>query len=261
MGSMIVKPVREGFDPTRPNPNPLGGRDADTCLYIAEQIDGYRTKIFNSPINRKARIGQKYKAASSPVAIPIEDAVAPWWSGQVLWLDPTADGGLPHTRPPGYICLPANIHISSLPITLLHERIHLHQKRYPAIWINFVTQNWNMVPWKGKLPEKIESARRINPDLLANPFFIWNNVWVPICLYNDTGNPSLTAASTVWYNPNLKTTSKIAPDGWTEFFGNTLGDEHPWELSAYYISDKTIKCKAKSLLLAFIPSLPTTFIY
>ena len=259
MGSVSTKPVREGFDPNRPNPNPLGGRQAEECLFAAEQIDGYRTAIKNSPINSKARANQKYIAVNI-VNKPITDAVAPWWSGQVLWLDPTADGGLPHTRPPGYICLPANIPMGSLSTTLLHERVHLHQRQYPNLWIKFVEDNWSMTPWFGKLPREIESARRINPDLMANTFFTWNGVWVPVCLYNDIGNPSLSQASTNWYNVKLKTTTRSAPDGWYSFFGHVVDDEHPWELAAYYIADPKLKSPAKDLLMKFVPTLPSTFV-
>jgi hypothetical protein len=260
MGAVATKPLREGFDPTRPSPNPLGGRQADMCLFAAEQIDGYRTAVQNSPINAKARANQKYIATNNLVKIPIEEAVAPWWSGQVLWLEPSADGGLPHTRPPAYICLPANIPSSAVSSTLLHERVHLHQRRYPDLWIKFVGDNWSMIPWFGKLPREIEAARRINPDLLENPLFIWNDTWIPVCLYNDTGAPSLSQASTNWYNVNLKTTTRSAPDGWYSFFGHIADDEHPWELSAYYIADNSTKSVAKDLLMKWVPTLPSSFI-
>jgi hypothetical protein len=260
MGSAPTKPIREGFDPNRPNPNPLGGHQVEECLFAAERIDGYRAAIKNSPINARARANQNYRGAINLVKKPIENAIAPWWSGQVLWLEPTADGGLPHTRPPAYICLPENIPSSALSNTLLHERVHLHQRRYPELWIKFVGANWSMVPWAGKLPKDIEAARRINPDLLADPFFIWNDTWVPVCLYNDVGSPSLNQASTNWYNVNLKTMTRSAPDGWYSFFGHVPDDEHPWELSAYYIADNSIKSPAKDLLMKFVPTLPTSFI-
>ena len=260
MGAIIPKPVREGFDPLRPNPNPLGGRDADMCLYAAEKIDGYRASILKSPLNSKARANQSYNGATTIVKIPIKDAVAPWWSGQVLWLEATADGGLPHTRPPGYICLPKNIDVARVDSVLLHERVHLHQRRYPDIWIKFVKDKWNMEPWTGSLPAEIEKARRINPDLIANPFFIWKKKWVSFAIYDDTGSPSLSATSTNWYNVALKTTTRIPPDGWLDFFGSVLGDEHPWELAAYYVQDASIKSPAKDLLMKAVPKLPKTFL-
>lgn len=262
MGAASVKPLREGFDPDRPNPNPLAGYQADLCLFAAEKIDGYRTQIAKSPVNMKARSGQNYRAAQYAVALPIEnaDSKQPWWSGQVLWMESTADGGLPHTRPPGYICLPKNIPPASLKTTLLHERVHLHQRRYPDKWVQFVGEKWNMKPWNGTLPKEIEQSRRLNPDLLAIPFFIWKNKWVPLCIFNDPGKPSLSNASTVWYNVDLKTTTQLAPEDWSTFFGKVPDDEHPWEISAYYIADPKLKAPAKDLLMAFVPSLPNTFL-
>jgi hypothetical protein len=259
MGSFFSKSTeREGFSISVINPTPLSGHEGDNCLFIADKIDGYREQTKNSPINFKARLGQTYAAAQAYASLEIKPANDPWISGQVIWMNPTADGGLPHTRPPGYICLPVNISASSLSITLLHERIHLHQRLFPSRWIDFVEKNWFMKVWNSTLPSNIEKNRRINPDLLANPFFIWKDTWVPVCLYNDVAKPSLSNASTVWYNTDLKTVSRMAPDGWYEFFGQVTNDEHPWEISAYYISEPNIVSPAKKLLMNFVKKLPPT---
>ena len=261
MGGLFSKKYSEGFDPLRPNPTPLAGHEADNCLFIAEFIDGYRKKVGKSELNSKARYMQNYSAANYFVKTPItESKSGPWWSGQVLWLKSTADGGLPHTRPPGYICLPENISEANLPVTLLHERVHLHQRRYPDIWTVFFKKNWNMKIWDGILPPTIDNKRRLNPDLLPIPFFIWKDTWVPLCLYKDSGSPSLLNASTVWYNSSQKVLSTTAPDGWYEFFGRVPDDEHPWEIAAYYIADPGLKSTAKDLLMKFVPNLPSTFV-
>jgi len=259
MGSFFSKNAeREGFSVSVINPNPLSGHEGDNCLIIADRIDGYRGKTKNSPMNFKARLGQTYASAQAYAPLVIEKANDPWICGQVIWMDPTADGGLPHTRPPGYICLPVTINPNSLSITLLHERVHLHQRMFPSLWINFVRENWFMNVWNNSLPSNIENNRRINPDLLENPFFIWKDTWVSVCLYNDITNPCLGNASTVWYNTDLKTVSRMAPDGWYEFFGQVIDDEHPWEISAYHISDPNIVSPAKKLLMNFVKTLPPT---
>ena len=261
MGGLFSKSYSEGFDPLRPNPPPLSGHEAENCLFISEFIDGYRNKISKSPVNLKARYGQNYRTADYFVKTPItESKSGPWWSGQVLWLKSNADGGLPHTRPPGYICLPENITEAILPMTLLHERVHLHQRRYPDIWTSFFKKSWNMKIWNGILPPEIDNKRRLNPDLLPIPFFIWNDIWVPICLYKDTGNPTLTGAATAWYNSAQKVLSMTAPDGWYSFFGYVPDDEHPWELAAYYIADPRLTAPAKDLLMKLVPTLPSTFV-
>ena len=261
MGGLFSKNYTEGFDPLRPNPTPLGGHEAENCLFIAEFIDGYRKTVSKNQQNSKARQGQQYNATMNLVKTAItEPKSGPWWSGQVLWLKSSADGGLPHTRPPGYICLPENISQANLSSTLLHERVHLHQRRYPDIWTKFFKKNWNMKIWDGILPPDIDNNRRLNPDLLPIPFFIWKDTWVPICLYKDAGNPTLMGASTVWYNSAQKVLSRTAPDGWYEFFGHVPDDEHPWEISAYYIADPGLKAPAKNLLMELVPTLPSSFV-
>jgi hypothetical protein len=253
---------REGFNPSVVNSPPLSGQEASNCLLAAERIDGYRSKVNKSPVNLKARAGQKYVATNDivKVAIPPADTSLPWWSGQVLWMDPTADNGLPHTRPPGYICLPASLKDGPVFLmTLLHERIHLHQRRYPDIWSTLFNRLWNMKEWDGKLPDKLEQNRRLNPDLLPVPFYIWKDTWVPYASFNDPVNPDLNHAPTVWYNVQQGTISKIPPMGWTEYFGKITNDEHPWEIAAYYLSDPKINCKAKTDLQLHIKEIPKSY--
>jgi hypothetical protein len=249
----------EGFDPLRPNPNPLGGHEADICLNIAERIDGYRTAVDTSTMNRKARTGQVYAAEINLVGLEIKESPKPWWSGQVLWLNGSADGGLPHTRPPGYICLPSTINKASLDKTLLHERVHLSQRRYVKEWNAFFEKEWKMKVWSGSLPEKLEESRRLNPDLMQVPFYIWRDKWVTYGAFNDTQNPTLQNASTVWYDIETKVTSKMPPTGWTDFFGPLISDEHPWETSAYLVTDKN-NSPAYKALEAFVKTLPSTYI-
>jgi hypothetical protein len=252
----------QGFSPLKINPPPLGGYQADMCLDAAERIDGYQSKIRASPMNMKARAGQSYQPVDqgNTVAIPIEDAVAPWWSGQVLWMNSSADAGFPHTRPPYYICLPSNISLGTLSSTLLHERVHLHQRIYPEIWTDFFKTKWDMKVWSGRLPSAIEAKHRLNPDLLQVPFYVWKDKWVSLCLFNDTGIPSLGNSSTAWFNVEQKVISKTAPDGWYDFFGKVPDDEHPWEIAAYYIADKSLSAPAKDALMKIVPTLPKTFL-
>jgi hypothetical protein len=253
----------EGFDPLRPDPNPLGGHEADICLRIAERIDGYRTQIASSRANTLARVNQEYWGETERVLTAVEPAKeedGPWWSGQVLWMRPTADGGLPHTRPPGYICLPSSLQGKALTKTLLHERVHLHQRRYSEKWNAFIAEKWNMQVWsEGDLPEKVEIARRLNPDLLPFPFFAWKGRWVSLAVYKDMTNPSLTGASTVWYDTEQKIMTSVPPDGWKEFFGGVVSDEHPWEIAAYLITDPNGSPASKSLQ-DFVKTLPSTFL-
>lgn len=252
----------EGFDPLRPDPPPLGGHEADLCLQIAERIDGYQLRISDSKANKLARDSSVYQAETNKVTLeipPADPGKGPWWSGQVLWMNPSADNGLPHTRPPAYICLPSNLPKDSLAKTLLHERVHIHQRRYPEKWNEFFEKKWNFKPWSGRLPPELEKARRLNPDLLPIPFYVWKDTWVPYGSFNDPANPTLKQATTVFFNVKQKVVSKQPPDGWKAFFGSMTSDEHPWEIAAYLVVDPN-KSPASKALEEAVKSLPNSFL-
>lgn len=84
-------------------------------------------------------------------------------------MDPTADGGLPHTRPPNFICIPYNFPTEDLAKTVLHERVHVSQRLHPEAWERLFGEVWDMKPWHGSIPAEIESRRRLNPDILNIP--------------------------------------------------------------------------------------------
>jgi hypothetical protein len=240
MGSFLsitqkVEPFNQTLNPERP---PLSGREALEALMFAEQIDQYRKQVSESPPNLAARLNQDYM----PARYSIPRTIVPsknWPNGQVLWLDESADGGLPHTRPPYFICLPINIPDDKLATTLEHERIHLSQRANPEKW-QTVFKAWNMKPWSAlsdDIPLEILQRRRLNPDLLNIPMYIWKNEWVVFALFRSMKPSNLSDVDIVWWNAPSRTLHRDAPPGWKEFFGDIKAGEHPYEIAAYLLAD------------------------
>ena len=65
-------------------------------LAIAESFDGYRYQCSLDPLNQSARSTHSYIQMMSD----IQDAP---YNAKIVQLHPTADAGLPHTRPPNLI--------------------------------------------------------------------------------------------------------------------------------------------------------------
>jgi hypothetical protein len=173
-------------------------------------------------------------------------------------MDRTADAGLPHTRPPFLICLPENIPEKDLASTVLHERVHVSQRLHLSFWKKVFENDWNFKPWTGNLPADLESRRRLNPDLIWQPLYIWKNSWIPFSLFRSSAQPRLTEADTVWWNAETRTLHREPPPGWVEFFGNIPAGEHPLELAAYLVVEKPQQNKAWLALRSRLGMLPRT---
>ena len=221
------------LNPSRP---PISGKEGLSALRNAEYLDRYRDSVERNSINTVARRNQEYMPVPYSLNRSIPDNTN-WPNGQVVWMDASADGGLPHTRPPHYICLPINLPDSILSQTLTHERIHLSQRAHPKQWQRLLKIAWNMTPWKGTLPGRIEHLRRINPDLLWAPLYAWKNEWVPVSVFTSSMPKSLSDTQLIWFHITSSTVHYDPPPGWVDFFGSSSNNEHPYEISAYLLAD------------------------
>jgi len=255
MGNTSTVPINV----IRPNRPPLSGQEGLQALNQAEYIDQYRTLVDQSSLNRIARSNQTYLPAvhSNRRVIPLADPYDPWPGGQVVWMQPSADGGLPHTRAPNYICLPLNFPQSQLESTLLHERVHVSQRLHKNAWEKIFLA-WDMKPWMGDLPADIQSRRRINPDLLGASLFAWKGDFVPLGLFQNSSQPRLDSTDTVWWSISTRTLLREPPPGWSDFFGSGPGQEHPYELSAYLIQKGSDDTPAYQVLKSRVQDLPTS---
>jgi hypothetical protein len=226
-------------------------RAADILLREAEQKDMYLEECHDDRSNALARKQMTYTANSiSPQEAELYRAILhktlpqipvrlrmDLQEIQIISLMPTADGGMPHTRPPNLICFPNLSQISSLS-TMIHELWHVHQRMYPALWITvFEKMGWK--PWNGAIPSSIERNRRFNPDTLDHPLWIYQNQWIPVPIFKDISRPSVDQVDIWFYQPYEQYHVKSVPPELKAAFPTAPPSayEHPRELTAYVLAE------------------------
>lgn len=226
-------------------------RAADTLLREAERKDRYLEECHDDRSNGLARKQMTYAANSiSPHEAEQYRAIlhnmlpqipvrlrADLQDIQIISLMPTADGGMPHTRPTNLICFPNLSQVSSLS-TMIHELWHVHQRMYPAVWVSvFDKMGWK--PWGGTIPSSIEHNRRFNPDTIDHPLWIYQNQWIPIPVFQDMSRPSVDQVDIWFYHPYQQYHVKsVPPELKSEFpLAPPSAYEHPNELTAYVLSE------------------------
>ena len=155
---------------------------------------------------------------------------------QIIQLMPSADGGMPHTRPDNIICYPDITQLLTFS-TLIHELWHIHQRRFKDIW----TKVFNRLDWKewnNTLPLHLENNRRFNPDTIDSPLWIFKNTWIPVPIFNDISTPKVNDTTIWFYNNESNYHSKNIPDEMQTMFPDLPPSayEHPRELTAYMLS-------------------------
>lgn len=226
-------------------------RAADTLLREAEQKDMYLEECHDDRSNALARKQMTYTANSissqdAENYRAILDRALPHIPArlrmdlqdiQIISLMPTADGGMPHTRPTNLICFP-NLSQLSSQSTLIHELWHVHQRMYPAMW-HTVFEKLGWKPWNGAIPLSIESNRRFNPDTLDQPLWIYQNQWIPIPIFQDISRPSVDQVDIWFYQPYEQYHVKTPPPELRAAFPSVPPNayEHPRELTAYVLAE------------------------
>jgi len=224
-------------------------RIGDAILQEAESMDQYQTQCHLSKSNSIARRSLSYSANSLSdkeyyetileKALPMipkrlkmelrEVAIVP--------LMPSADGGMPHTRPHSVICFPNPKQILSTS-TLIHELWHIHQRLYKEKWVNvFREMGWR--EWNHSLPQALEEYRRFNPDTIDCPLWIYRERWVPLPIFKDIQRPDMGEVHNWFYDVKNQTrVTSIPLELETEY--PTMPPsayEHPREITAYLLAD------------------------
>lgn len=164
-------------------------------------------------------------------------------NGIIEVVNPTCKEGLPHTTGPNTIRMTeAALHDPRAASTLVHERVHLDQKRNRSSWYEFYKNAWEYTlhtkPPPG-LPYKYQYDLRPNPDTSDAPWAIWKGQY----LFFPNYGPQRTLKEAVVKVYDLKEHKLIEPPReWRAAFcsGDTCPHqfEHPHELAAEYIALK-----------------------
>lgn len=221
-------------------------------LATAEALDGYRAACRKNAMNWAARDGQGYEMATLSEKAEhflqiVADAIPILEGSEIVILNPEADNGFPHTRPPNYICLPASNcrekeATKEFRITLAHEAIHVHQRMRPELWRRFVEkEGWSWVPTE-TVPAEFRERTRINPDTMACPFWAWESYMVPMPLFRPYRRPTLANAEIEWLDMRSGTLFKDAPRTFLAKYGAQIHQpEHPYEIYAEIFSEAGVE--------------------
>lgn len=176
--------------------------------------------------------------------------------GIIEVVNQTCQEGLPHTTGPNTIRMTETaLHDPRAASTLVHERVHLDQKRNRSSWYEFYKTAWeytiSALPPPG-LPYKYQYDLRPNPDTSDAPWAIWRNRY----LFFPNYGPQRTLKEAIVQVFDLQERKLIeAPSEWRAAFcsGNTCPHqfEHPHEIAAEYVALK-MKTPASAKLFAWI---------
>jgi hypothetical protein len=195
-------------------------------LAYAESQDHYFETINNSPVNTKARERLFYGAMSNETK--------PWLlQTQIVTMHPTAEAGLPHTRPPNLICMPAYFPEERMNHTLAHELMHIDQRRRKYKWdAYFEREGWRHLS-ANEIPSRWLERCRMNPDTIDDRFWAWKDRHVPLPLFEREDKPDLRQVVVQWWDRTTGIKQNEAPRSFQERYGQMPSQpEHPRELAA-----------------------------
>jgi hypothetical protein len=211
-------------------------------------------------LNTAARRGQDYTVRqptsdSAPFYAAVERF--PKWLRNylppilyVIYLANSADGGMPHTRPQNIVCLPLHMRVDDPAgqTTFMHECIHIHQRTYPDLWKRLYSEILELEPYNGPLPDSVQERRRLNPDTLAEPLYMWRGIWVAVPVFTQPDAPQLGAVKILYYNVRTGAWQAFMPPEMVAEFGllSTAQAEHPAELAAYLLSEDSSSSSSSS---------------
>jgi hypothetical protein len=152
-----------------------------------------------------------YLSKASAKTVPSRIKHIPWIIA--VTRDRTYEDGFPHTRENVIFITPTVIRSASLASTLLHEKVHVYQRTYPAEMDAWIEQR-GFTRWKTR---KSEPYARANPDL---------DDWIYI--------------DPVSSKPMVATYTSDTPKSINDVKLSNPAFEHPYELMAYEIAEKLV---------------------
>lgn len=194
-------------------------------LDYAESIDFFVQQTKRDQLNALARANLSYT--------PMNHKTQLWLDTEIISMHPTAEAGLPHTRPPNYICLPVYYPESLKAETLAHEYIHIDQRRRLSHWnYHFKQEGWTPMD-TSEIPQRWLSRCRMNPDTIDQRFWAWKDRYVPLPLYEREDKPDLRQVVVQWWDRDTGMRQPEAPRSFQERYGRLPSQpEHPRELAA-----------------------------
>ncbi len=201
------------------------------ALAKAESYDHFLQTVRKDPLNALARQHLSY--------VPMDSETKTWnLNTEIVTMHPTAEAGLPHTRPPNLICIPKYYPEDRLEHTLAHELIHIDQRRRKYKWDAFFErEGWKPIS-ESDIPIRWLSRCRMNPDTIDDRFWAWQGRYVPLPLYEREDKPDLRHVSIQWWDRETGIRQGVAPQSFQLRYGrNPPQPEHPRELAAVELAE------------------------
>lgn len=226
-----------------------GPTKEEVMLVEAEAKDFYRKHCAEDEINRQARLHCQYVPHSGQSASFFKNIIPAWLSpvaekSHIIWMHPSADAGLPHTRPGMLVCMPMYFPKNRLGGTLAHELVHCWQRMVPGMWKGiYAKQGWRPAHSDEiqKVPEDLMLRVRINPDtIMSGPFWVWKERYLPLAVFERTDKPSLKETNVRWFDLKNGYAYRSPPLDFQDFFGPVGDPEHPAEVAAYSLAEPGI---------------------
>jgi hypothetical protein len=211
--------------------------DPYAILKKAESIDFFTTTCQIDQVNSLARKNCSYTPWPEQTLASKATEYIPYdlrESVKVVILNPSAEGGMPHTRP-GVICLPAYFPDSMLEETMKHELVHVDQRINREHWkLKLVKEGW-VEESESSIPEHWLERCRMNPDTWSSRFWSWEDRYIALPVFQRTDVPSMKEFDIFWYDKQEERAIRKAPLDFVEQYGTVSpsAQEHPYELMAY----------------------------
>ncbi len=236
MGQTATKPTV-----TKPTFRILNSAEAAQQLEVNNAYDNYDTACRQCRANRAAAQRIQPCAAPEGARSAIDAVVLPAWLADHLKGTEIKIAffreGLPHTRAPDTVWLPAAM--PDFQTTFIHELIHISQRLWPNQWTAAYKATWNMEP--GSLPAALKGRLRLNPDTFTSKPFTWiapsGARWTPALVFANPDAPRLKAVRLLFVNSGGGWQSAV-PTEWMQTFraDDPSICEHPHEMAAYTLS-------------------------
>lgn len=213
-----------------------------SLLDLAEQRDNYIKSCKNNYVNNLVRINFSYSIEkNSYIEEHIKEYIKQYPifnSINIIILNETAENGYPHTRPNDIICIPSNLRFPSLEKTLFHEVVHIHQRKYPKLWEEFLNREKWFLETPETIPIRWKEKCRLNPDTILKPFWSYNKRYIPLPLFIKDSNVKFEEIRVMYYDLESGVLEHNAPECIKEKYGNNSQPEHPYELYAVILAEK-----------------------
>jgi hypothetical protein len=232
MGARQSLPQNQPIQPIKkPEFITLSKEEALDALAKANKQDFFIDEVAHDELNRKARANLHYMPVEGPTYVYNGPQLK--YDVNLIWMHTTAEGGMPHTRPPNLICMPIYYPSDKFQSTLVHELVHIDQRLRTRVWIDWCIKNgWTLIE-KDEIPGRWLRRCRLNPDTVEYRFWAYKSRWVPLPMYEREDTPKIREVRVKWWDRKTGELLLDPPAEIRDHIDGIANPEHPFEIAAY----------------------------